>query len=205
MNLRIFPFLLFALFPATATLHAQEQVAMVRKDGLLVFMPEVGGKGTYGTYLAPNELGREQVDRFVYLGNPLQINFLPPSELPRAFGRMSENEKLQEFFRTEARYLGKSFGQKAEFTDFASSRHGGVEYLSGTITMAAPDGGDMTLRLTARTAGNGILHSGYQLSNPSTRRQAQSMVDRLLRSFRLVDRPLNTDELAALAEKEQGR
>ncbi len=174
---------------------------MVRKDGMLVFLPEVGGNGTYGTYLAPTELGREQVDRFIYLGNPLQINFLPPSELPRGFASMPEKEKLQEFFRTEARYLGKASGQKVEFTDFESSRPGGIEYLSGTVTLALESGKTMPLRLTARTAGNGILHAGYQLANPATRRQAQTMVDRLLRSFRLVDRPLTTDELAAIAAK----
>jgi len=174
---------------------------MVRKDGMLVFLPQVGGNGTYGTYLAPTELGREQVDRFIYLGNPLQINFLPPSELPRGFASMPEKEKLQEFFRTEARYLGKASGQKIEFTDLEPSRHGGIEYLSGTIILTGPDGQKMPLRLTARTAGNGILHAGYQLGNPATQRQAQTMVDRLLRSFRLVNRPLTPDELAAISAK----
>jgi len=50
------------------------------------------------------------------------------------------------------------------------------------------------------SAGHGILHAGYQLGNPATQRQAQRMVDRFLRSFRLVNRPLTPDELAALSQ-----
>lgn len=192
---------LLALLFTSAGLHAQEQVAVVRQDGLLVFLPEVAGRGTYGTYLVPNELGREQIDRFVYKGNPLQINFLPVSELPRGFARMDEKEKLQEFFRTEARYLTKSFGQPVEFTDVESSRAGGVEYLTGTATITSPDGKKLPLRLRARTAGTGILHAGYQMMNRATLSQAQSMADRLLRSFRLVNRSLTPDELTAIAKQ----
>ena len=199
MRTRILPLLFLIL--VTAALQAQEQVAIMRKDGVLVFLPEVAGPRTYGTYLVPNELGREQIDRFIYLGNPVQINFLGGQEFGRAFARMSEREKLEEFLRVESRYLSKSFGQPLEFNDMKPSSHGGVEYLSGTVTLTAPDGKKMPLRLTARTAGGGILHAGYQVSNPATVGKAQSMVDRLLRSFRLVNRPLTPDELAAISQK----
>ena len=199
MNLRILP--LVVLLSAAATLPAQEQVAIVRKDGLLVILPEVAGRRSYGTYLVPNELGREQIDRFIYLGNPLQINFLGAQEFGRGFTRMKAREKLQEFLRVESQYLSEAFNQTVQFTDVQPSRHGAVEYLSGTITLTAPDGKLMTLRLTARTAGGGILHAGYQVANPATLGQAQAMVDRLLQSFRLVRRPLTPNELAAISRK----
>ena len=198
------PLLVLTLLLFAANLFAQqEQLAIVRKDGILVFLPEVGGAGTYGTYLVPNELGRDQIDRFMYLDNPLQINFLPPSELPRAFARMSEQEKLQEFFRTEERHIAKSFGQKVAFTDVEPSKADGIDYLTGTLTITGPDGKELPLRLTARTAGSGILHAGYQTMNPATTDRAQTMVERLLRSFELVNRALTPDELTSISRQAQ--
>jgi len=176
---------------------------MVREDGMLVFLPEVAGQGSYGTYLVPNALGREQLDRFVHQGNPLQINFLAGENFGRAFVRMGEKEKLQEFLRTESKHLTKAFGQPVEFTNLESSRAGGVEFLSATAAVTAPDGKKLPLRLTARTAGDGILHAAYQEMNRATLGEAESMVDRLLRSFRLVNRSLTQDELADISRELQ--
>jgi hypothetical protein len=189
------------LLCATPALHAQEQIAMVRTDGLLVFLPDIGGRNTYGTFLVPDELGRNSTDRFVYLGNPLQINFLPPSELPRRFAQMDDRQKLEEFFRTESKHLTQAFKQQVDFTDLQPSRSSGVDYLAGTSTVTAPDGSKLKMRITARTAGAGILHAAYQESNRATLGRAQSLVDRLLRSFKLVNRPLTPDELTAISQK----
>jgi hypothetical protein len=199
MNIRLLTLLLFLLLNANAP--AEERIAMVREDGMLVFLPEAAGQGTYGTYLVPNALGREQLDRFVYEGNPVQINFLAGENFGRAFVRMEEKEKLQEFLRTESKHLTKAFGQPVEFTDLESFRAGGVDYLAGTSTVTAPDGKKLKMRVTARTAGSGILHAAYQESNRATLGKAQSMVDRLLRSFKLVNRPLTPDELTAISQK----
>ena len=174
---------------------------MVRKDGLLVFLPDIGGRNTYGTYLVPDELGRNSTDRFVYLGNPVQINFLPPSELPRSVAKMDDRQKLEEFFRTESKHLSKAFRQQVDFTDLKPSRSGGVDYLAGTSTVTAPDGSRLKMRITARAAGAGILHAAYQESNRATIGRAQSLVDRLLRSFKLVNRPLTPDELTAISQR----
>jgi hypothetical protein len=191
---------LLTLLLCSQSLYAQEQLAVVRKDGLLAILPEVGGPRTYGTYVVPKALGYESVDRFVYLGNPLQINFLPPSELPGNFGRMNEKQKLQQFFRTEAQYLSSSSGRKVSFTGLKHSRVGGVEYLAGRTTLFAPDGSRLDLRLKARTAGRGILHAGYFVVNSRNTSKAQLMTDNLLRSFRLVKRPLTQQELEAISK-----
>lgn len=195
----ILPILLTLLICGTS-LNAQEQLAIVRKDGLLAILPEVGGPRTYGTYVVPKALGYESVDRFVYLGNPLQINFLPPSELPGNFASMKEKQKLQQFFRTEAQYFSSIYGRQVTFTGLRSSRVGGVEYLAGRTTLFAPDGSRLDLRLKARTAGRGILHAGYFVVNSRNISKAQLMTDKLLRSFRLVKRPLTQQELAALSK-----
>jgi hypothetical protein len=192
--------ILLTLLLCSHSLHAQEQLAVVRKDGLLAILPEVGGPRTYGTYVVPKALGYERVDRFVYLGNPLQINFLPPSELPGNFGRMSERQKLQQFYRTEADYLSSGSGQRVTFTNFKRSRVGGVEYLAAKTIFFAPDGSRLDLRLKARTAGRGILHAGYFVVNTRNLSKAQLMTDKLLRSFRLVKRPLTQQELAAISK-----
>ncbi len=176
---------------------------MVRANGLLVFLPGVGGPSTYGTYLVPNELGRAELDRFVLFGNPIQINFLPPSELPRGFAQMEEQEKLEQFFKTEERHLSKSFGRKIAFTDLKASNFQGVAYLAGFATLELPDGTSRELRLTARTAGLGILHAAYQPENRTTASKARAMVERLLRSFELVPRPLSPDEFTKLSKESQ--
>ena len=189
-----------ALLLGGTGLQAQETLAIVRKDGLLALLPEVGGPRTYATYVIPNALGRKSLNRFVYLGNPLQINFLPPSELPGDFGRMSERQKLQQFYRTKADYLSSGSGQRVTFTNFKRSRVGGVEYLAAKTIFFAPDGSRLDLRLKARTAGRGILHAGYFVVNTRNLSKAQLMTDKLLRSFRLVKRPLTQQELAAISK-----
>lgn len=192
--------LLITLLLSSTHLQAQEQLAVVHKDGLLAILPVVGGPRTYGTYVVPKALGRESVDRFIYLRNPLQINFLPPSELPGNFGRMTEKKKLQQFYRTEAQYLSSTFGRKVTFTGLRSSRVGGVEYLAGKTILFAPDGSRLDLRLKARTAGRGILHAGYFVVSSRNMSKAQLMTDKLLRSFRLVKRALTPKELAAISK-----
>jgi hypothetical protein len=174
---------------------AGERAALVRADGLVVFLPDVGGPDTYGTYIVPNALGRESLDRFALLGNPLQINFLPASELPEGFSNMGETEKLDAFFQTELRHLSEAFEQKVELADVETSRSGGVEYRSGTLSFVDASGTRREIRLTARAAGVGILHAGYQPENPATIDKAKEMVDALLQSFDLVSRPLNSEEL----------
>jgi len=186
---------LLALLLLAAPATADERVAIVRADGLLVFLPEIGGPDTYGTYVVPNALGREALDRFVLLGNPVQINFLPPSELPEGFADMGETEKLDAFFQTELRHLSEAFGQKVELADVESSRSGGVEHRSGTLSFLDESGTRREIRLTARAAGVGILHAGYQPENPEAIDKAKETVDAMLRSFDLVARPLNPDEL----------
>ena len=175
---------------------ADERVAIVRSNGLLVFLPDLDGPGTYGTYLVPNELGRAELDRFLHQGNPIQINFLPPSELPGNFAGLGEEEKLEAFFETEARHLSKAFNQDVAFADIKSSSFEGVNFRSGTVSFLDASGRRLEIRITARVAGEGILHAGYQPENPDTISKAQMMVDALLRSFELVRRPLNSDELA---------
>ncbi len=187
--------LLAILLCATPGL-ADERVAIVRANGLLVFLPDIDGPNTYGTYLVPNELGRAELDRFLHHGNPIQINFLPPSELPGNFADLGEEEKLEAFFETEARHLTKAFNQDVAFTDIKSSSFDGVDYRSGTVSFLDASGRRLEIRITARTAGEGILHAGYQPENPDTISKARNMVDALLRSFELVRRPLNSEELA---------
>lgn len=187
---------ILAVLLLAAPARSSEQVAIVRAEGLLVFIPEVGGPGTYGTYLVPNALGRDSLDRFLCLGNPLQINFLAPSELPTGFADMGNAEKLEAFFETESRHLSKAFNQDVEFTNVESSRIDGVEHRSGTVSFLDASGTRREIRITARPAGVGILHAGYQPENPETVPQARKMVDGLLASLELVRRPLNTDELA---------
>lgn len=196
------PFAAFlAILFLSCTLFADERVAIVRSDGLLVFLPETGGPGTYGTYLVPNELGRDQLDRFLFHGNPVQINFLPPAELPGGFALMDDKEKLETFFQVEERHLAKAFNQEIEFTDMEPSRFDGVDYLSGTVSFLDASGQQREIRITARTAGVGILHAGYQPENPATVSKARGIVDRLLRSFELVPRPLDADELTMRSKK----
>lgn len=192
---------LLAVFFCMAPALAQEQVAIVRKGGLLVFLPGIGGPDTYGTYFVPDALGRDSLDRFQYLGNPLQINFLPPSELPSDFPRMNAAEKLEEFFRTESRHMTKAFGKQIEFTNFENIRCDGADGLSATTVLDDSGPEKMELRLTARVAGEGILHAAYQNLNPETTAETQSMAEKLLSSFKFVPRPLTPDELAAISQK----
>jgi hypothetical protein len=192
-----FPLLaLLALLLHAAPVHADDRVAIVRSNGLLVFLPGVGGADTYGTYLVPNELGRAELDRFLLDGNPIQINFLPPSELPDGFSRMSEQEKLEAFFLTEIDHLTKAFNQKIQFNDMEPSSFGGVNYLAGTVSFLDASGRRLKIRIKARVAGRGILHASYQPENPDAVPKAQAMVDELLRSFELVRKPLTPEELS---------
>ena len=191
-----FPLLaLLALSLHTSAVLADDRVAIVRSNGLLVFLPEIGGPGTYGTYLVPNELGRAEIDRFLLDGNPIQINFLPPSELPHGFAKMSDREKLEAFFETEARHLTKAFNQKIESKDMEHSSFGDVNYLAGTLSFLDASGRRLKIRIKARVAGLGILHASYQPENPDAVPKAQAMVDELLRSFELVRKPLTPEEL----------
>ena len=187
---------LLAILLLAAPGLADERVAIVRSNGLLVFLPNIDGPGTYGTYLVPNELGRTDIDRFLHHGNPIQINFLPPSELPRNFADFGEKEKLEAFFETEAGHLSKAFNHDVAFTDIKSSSFDGVDYRSGTVSFLDASGRRVEIRITARTAGGGILHAGYQPENPDSISKTRNMVDALLRSFELVRRPLNSEELA---------
>jgi hypothetical protein len=59
----------------------------------------------------------------------------------------------------------------------------------------------LELLLTARTAGEGILHAGYQPENPAAAEMCQTLVDKLLRSFELIRRPLNEEELTKLSKE----
>jgi len=190
-----------ALLLFVVSLHADQRAAMVRANGLLVFLPEVGGSGTYGTYLVPNELGRDSLDRFVHLGNPIQINFLPPSELPPEFSGMEEREKLEAFFQTESRHLSKAFNQDIPFTDLKPLSFVGVDYLTGHASLLDASGKKLDIRITARAAGEGILHASYQPENPETAAMCQLMVDKLLRSFDLVQRPLTPAEMTNLSKE----
>jgi len=192
---------LLTVFFCMAPALAQEQVAIVRKGGLLVFLPGIGGPETYGTYFVPNALGRESLDRFRYLGNPLQINFLPPSELPSNFREMNDEEKLEQFFRTESLHMTKSFAKKIEFANFEKLRIDGVDCLSGSAVLDDAGPEEMELRITARVAGEGILHAAYQNLNPATAAQTQSMAEQLLGSFKFVPRPLTPDEIAEISKK----
>ncbi|MFM8363588.1 MAG: hypothetical protein ACKOAS_00365 [Verrucomicrobiota bacterium] len=194
MNLRLL--LLSSLLCVFALcLQADDRVAIVRSNGLLVFLPEVGGPDTYGTYLVPNELGRAELDRFLHLGNPLQINFLPASELPEGFSGMSNPKKLEAFFAVESRHLSESFNQGVVFADFKPTSVWGVDYLTGTASFVNSDGRNLEIRITARTAGEGILHAAFQPENTDSIAKTRAMVNRLLSSFELVRRPLTPDEL----------
>jgi hypothetical protein len=203
MTRKILPALIALLICGASPKAQGETLAVLREDGLLVLLPGIAGPRSYGTYLVPSALGRESFNRFVYLGNPLQINFLPPSELPADFARMSEKEKLRTFFRVEARYLSRQSGETVAFTDERASRVGGVEYLSGRIELPGSNGSRLDLRLKARTAGDGILHAGYFAVRSSTIGKARLMTDRMLRSFRLVRRPLTQAELQAISSNAQ--
>jgi hypothetical protein len=202
MNKRLLP-LWLAVFVFASSLQADERLAIVRANGLLVFLPEVGGPNTYGTYLVPNELGRDELDRFLYLGNPLQINFLPSSELPDGFSRMSAPKKLEAFFEVESRHLSQAFNQGIAFSDIKPSSVWGVDYLTGTASFVNADGQTIEIRITARTAGEGILHAAYQPENPDSVTKTRAMVNRLLSSFELVRRPLTPDEAAKRAKEAQ--
>ena len=192
---------ILSAFVCASPLIGQEQVAIVKKGGLLVFLPGIGGPDTYGTYFVPDALGRDSLDRFQYLGNPLQINFLPPSELPSNFPEMNDEEKLEQFFRTESLHMTKSFGKKIEFTNFEKPHIAGADCLSGSAVLDDTGPEKMELRITARVAGEGILHAAYQNLNPATAAQTQSMAEQLLGSFKFVPRPLTPDEIAEISKK----
>jgi hypothetical protein len=195
-----FPCIATALLAACTCAFSQELAAVVRKDGLLVFIPGAGGPSTYGTYLVPAELGRGSLDRFQYLGNPLQVNFLPASELPPGFAGLDGAEKLAAFFQAESRHLSKAFGQEVEFSGFEKRNVGGAECLSAVAGLGMGSE-HIELRTTARAAGNGILHASYQNSNPATAAEAQAMVEKLIGSFQLVPHPFTPGELASAAEE----
>ena len=192
---------ILSAFFFVSQLIAQENVAIVTKDGLLVFVPGIGGPETYGTYSVPIALGRESLDRFQYLGNPLQINFLPPSELPSNFHEMNKEEKLEQFFRTESLHMTKSFGKEIEFANFKLVNIDGVDCLYGSAVLDEADPEKMELRIIARVAGEGILHAAYQNLNPATTSQTQSMAEQLLGSFKFVPRQLTPKELEEISIK----
>lgn len=192
---------ILSAFFFVSQLIAQENVAIFTKDGILVFVPGIGGPETYGTYSVPIALGRESLDRFNYLGNPLQINFLHSSELPSNFHEMNEEEKLEQFFRTESLHMTKSLGKEIEFANFKPINIDGVDCLYGSAVLDEAEPEKMELRITARVAGEGILHAAYQNLNPATTSQTQSMAEQLLGSFKFVPRQLTPKELEEISIK----
>ncbi|MBU6182484.1 MAG: hypothetical protein KGR46_06715 [Verrucomicrobia bacterium] len=114
---------------------------------------------------------------------------------------MNEAEKLEEFFRTESRHMTKAFGKQIDFNNFENIRCDGTDCLSATTVLDDSGPEKMELRLTARVAGEGILHAAYQNLNPETTAETQSMAEKLLSSFKFVPRPLTPDELAAISQK----
>jgi hypothetical protein len=90
-----------------------------------------------------------------------------------------------------------------KFTNIETAEIDGVAHRSGTVSFLDASGTRREIRITARPAGVGILHAGYQPENPETVPKARKMVDELLGSYELVRRPLNSDELAKRSVSEQ--
>jgi hypothetical protein len=193
---------------ATGPMRSGQMATVVRSDGLLVLLPEAGGPGTYGTYLVPNALGRDNPSRFMYQGNPLQINFLGAEQFPKGFSSLRPEEKLLTFFMAEADYQRKNLGTRVTLVNERSYRSGGVAYRSAImkLNVPTPRGTErFDVHIVARVAGDGILHGGWQVMNPRTISAGEAMVRRMLASFKLVRTPLDRDELARISKEAAGR
>lgn len=192
----------------TGPVRSGQIATVVRSDGLLVLLPEAGGTGTYGTYLVPNALGRDNPTRFMYQGNPLQINFRGAEQFPQGFTSLSPKEKLLTFFIAEADYQRRNHGLPVDLLNERSYRSGGVDYRSAImrINVRTPQGTErIDAHVVARVAGDGILHGGWQIMNPRTVSAGEAMVRRMLASFRLVQTPLDGDELTRISKEAAAR
>lgn len=180
-----------------------EIMAIVRPEGFMVLVPEIGGPGTYGYYIVPNELGRQSPNRFNHRRNFLQINFLPPDAFPRGFAQLSVEQKLRQFFITEAQHQRATLRSPVIVLNETTFRSGGVTYRRATFRMPAPLGMNapyMDYIITARVAGQGIMHGTLNVTNPAAAPQSQALLMRMLNSFRLVNRPLTQAELIRLTQ-----
>jgi hypothetical protein len=182
-------------------LEAGQMTAIVRSDGLLVLLPQVAGPGTYGSYLVPNVLGRENPTRFMFKGNPLQMNFLPVDAFPEEFAALSPEEKLRYFFKFEALHQSQSLGTLVFWENENATDTKGEPHREGILNITLPEGAVIQAHIVARTAGNGILHGGWQSMEPESLTEAESLVRKMLDSFQLVPRALNTAELTRLSQE----